>query len=1369
MHLGSEYQVRVAAWLAVEMLAGRQGLPFSPGGTVQLLRGETQESVDDLLVGTVDAKYGFIQAKRKVTFSDKRTSEFASVIDQAVRQITMKAPGNSKRPWSRDLAPETDRLLLVTGSESSKKITVVLRSVLIRARDLASGQPLSDAAVTEEEQTVLDTTASLVRHFWKSAIGKDATNQEVHSVLALLSVEMLDVEEGQHSEREAKRTLGSTIIVEADQEGAAWAAVLKACRRMIGNRSGLELDSLRQQLQADGIVFKNIAVSQKEVERHQKQSDQIDKLIDEARNGIKEYDYPRCKLLLERIERDHGSQLNAMQRFRVVTNHGFAALGLGKTGEAAKRFLEALKLQPEDERARVNEVLAFYIVGDRETALSKAEQIRALYPSSPELAYYWVLASPFSKASAEIEKELSSILLEEHKVRVALAEHAFMGRDFDTAERHAEKACLLDPAHAQAKVVLGRACMARIGEIETGGSTQALPRATLLTNAEKHTREAIRLAEIEKDKRTQVEALVLLVNILLVVGKFREASDEADRSVKLAPENSQAHMARAEAQFANGLSGEGVASLQRAYAIEPREDVAFMYGRALFARSRDNDLELAVEVLKGIDLSNVFPIARHAFALQTLQALMKAQSWIEAKRYLDNVGSLLGPENLSVLRGLLAHYEKAPEEAENHAIAAQSGINENTHFDVRVQLGQLFMLVNRPADALPLFEAAFEAGITQFDADMLLNCAAGQRRDDVVISTFRTLLKRGVKDWNTVSFGVQYLQKWVPAEAANILNDFIAANPTHRLAKLQRSVLGVMLNRSDLVNAAAADLPLIAEVPDDHIMQIIHVLRYAGNPKGAVEYAYQFLRLHFKEAQAHRALLVSMSPFDPMAAIPSTLEEVELGAAVRYDELPAGDSDWIMIEETGEPLPELKETGPLSQLAKELLGKKIGDQFVLAPGFIPRQGIIRQIVPKYVRSYNDCGDKWQIRFPEEPMLQSVHLGNKEEDVQESLDRVLQTLEKQAATEEEMRKMYNTVSTPLHVFGNWRRINAYQALLNLASSEDQPVRTSFGTDEERKGALEALKSSTTLVVDMSALATLRLLALEKVLTTGRFKFQITENSWRELRETLREEKTDGPSLSVGFQDGRRVAFEETVEFKLQRAAANKVFLELVKQYCEVTAVEEVAALPPTRRDQFEQIFGQYGSETMLLAARPDAVLWSDDLIQSHVSTTEFGTRRVWTQLLLAFLTEQNLISARERDAATAKLVGMQYHSTFFDALSFVEAVHLADAKPWEQPLKTFIKELAVPSADLRLLFPILEESLLRIYREPLLPENRCRVMTALLDAMWTNSLARRSLINLRARSARMFLLNPVGEAQFNACFDSWLKRVENPIVLSDAAL
>ena len=65
---GAAYQNRVAAWLAVEMLAESQAAPLSPGGgSIEILRAETQESMDDLLVGTSLERYTFLQAKRRIS------------------------------------------------------------------------------------------------------------------------------------------------------------------------------------------------------------------------------------------------------------------------------------------------------------------------------------------------------------------------------------------------------------------------------------------------------------------------------------------------------------------------------------------------------------------------------------------------------------------------------------------------------------------------------------------------------------------------------------------------------------------------------------------------------------------------------------------------------------------------------------------------------------------------------------------------------------------------------------------------------------------------------------------------------------------------------------------------------------------------------------------------------------------------------------------------------------------------------------------------------------------------------------------------------------------------------------------------------
>jgi hypothetical protein len=99
-----------------------------------------------------------------------------------------------------------------------------------------------------------------------------------------------------------------------------------------------------------------------------------------------------------------------------------------------------------------------------------------------------------------------------------------------------------------------------------------------------------------------------------------------------------------------------------------------------------------------------------------------------------------------------------------------------------------------------------------------------------------------------------------------------------------------------------------------------------------------------------------------------------------------------------------------------------------------------------------------------------------------------------------------------------------------------------------------------------------------------------------------------------------------------------------------------------------------------------------------------------------------------------------------------------------PLKHFVREFAAPNGDARSLLRILAELILRIYREPLFPENRSKVITAFLDALWKNPAARQGLLALRANSVRLFGINVVGTSQFNDCFDQWQKLIETPILL-----
>jgi tetratricopeptide (TPR) repeat protein len=385
-----------------------------------------------------------------------------------VRQVVDKPADGVRRPWTRELTPANDRLLLVTSSRSSEKIKVHLKDVLIRAKSLVKGQPLSDAAISDAERTVLGATTVTAMSYWNRATGAEATEQDIQNLLSLMSIQVLDMEDGEGGEREAVRTLGTQVIVDRQQEGAAWSSILQACRKMVERRSELNADELRQHLKEDGIELKSPEPSQRELQRRQVISEQIDKLIDEARDAVKQQKFGKAEMLLQRVERDHGSQLNIIQRFRILTNYGYAEIGLGRPNVGAKRFLEALDLQPDDEKAKSNEVLAYYVTGDSPTAFAKADEIRTAYPSSVVIASHWILSSPPEKTAQELEQELPSILRRDGEVCVSLAYKSLNQQDLDAATDYAERAKTAYPQKGRPCLIFADICMARLMRVEAG-------------------------------------------------------------------------------------------------------------------------------------------------------------------------------------------------------------------------------------------------------------------------------------------------------------------------------------------------------------------------------------------------------------------------------------------------------------------------------------------------------------------------------------------------------------------------------------------------------------------------------------------------------------------------------------------------------------------------------------------------------------------------------------------------------------------------------------------------------------------------------------------------------------------------------------
>lgn len=257
MQAGAGYQNQVTAWLTVKMLAERPAAPTVRRSKLTYIATESGEAVDDVLAGTDQGSFVFVQAKRRISLSTRDGSDLEGVVSQAVRQIAA-AVEPDKRPWSRALNPSSDRLLLVTSSDSPAAIRTHLRNALQRMDGLHPEQTVMDAAKNQGEEDALTDLLTLIDREWIKATGADPMLAEQRLFLKLFDVEVLDPDDGEIQEREAKTDLAANVLEDSSQEHVAWSSLVTLCGTSATRQTGFTIEGLRRSLRDDNLALKAV-------------------------------------------------------------------------------------------------------------------------------------------------------------------------------------------------------------------------------------------------------------------------------------------------------------------------------------------------------------------------------------------------------------------------------------------------------------------------------------------------------------------------------------------------------------------------------------------------------------------------------------------------------------------------------------------------------------------------------------------------------------------------------------------------------------------------------------------------------------------------------------------------------------------------------------------------------------------------------------------------------------------------------------------------------------------------------------------------------------------------------------------------------
>ncbi len=264
---GMDYQHRVSAWVAVQVLAEKSCtslLGLGVGTTLDSLQCEAEQPVDDLFVQTSSRGRIFGQAKHALDLSASRDSELASALDQFVRQFINCQEGEA---GARPLDPLRDRLVLITSSRTSQPIRRHLSESLDRLRSFPKTKPLDRALVNDAERRAVAVIRDHIKKSWRNARGTAPSVAELRELLALIHILVLDVEENEPGEREAKTLLRTAILRDPDRADGTWAGLITLSSGLAARRGGIDRAGLQQRLLEQEIRLRTTLSYQSDIAR----------------------------------------------------------------------------------------------------------------------------------------------------------------------------------------------------------------------------------------------------------------------------------------------------------------------------------------------------------------------------------------------------------------------------------------------------------------------------------------------------------------------------------------------------------------------------------------------------------------------------------------------------------------------------------------------------------------------------------------------------------------------------------------------------------------------------------------------------------------------------------------------------------------------------------------------------------------------------------------------------------------------------------------------------------------------------------------------------------------------------------------------
>lgn len=1080
-------------------------------------------------------------------------------------------------------------------------------------------------------------------------------------------------------------------------------------------------------------------------------NDLADEELDRVKSHLDAGEVEIAKFQLQKLRTRSWDQLSPRARWRWCTLRADAELRRGNNHEAAQLLLEAKGYQPDDEKAIVNEVGAYFLLNQRERAFSIAESASRAAPQSVPLYAAMIRVAATDEAACRLLSECPEAMQASPEIWVSAAVRTD-NLATATAEPIARKAAYLAPLDARSWFACGRVLLR--AELEKTDPQSPPAASGLVKGRLEEARDCFsKTLDLDKGGDPAFLGATLLgrATAHAHLGAQREAHRDVDEARRVAPSQPEVLLGVAKMEEELGREDAAVDVLRQLVMRQQDDEARFFLAMSLWNRNKLDDRAEAVQLLESIRLAG-FP-HRETAVVAITEGLIIQKRMDDARVRLREAELAL---ESCMSATLMARVEAAAgnqRESELYATRALTSISPTSSKATLRKLVPLLLTAGRLLDAANVQERLAVGGGVD-DISQLVATLGQLGRHERILELCAKARAQGVFDSYLIGWEAGLLDRYDPDAALALLHSYLPHDASPERTRLHIAHLSLRLGRLDLAENQLEHLPAVTEASAEHGAAVVAVLIGLGRQLEALEYSYDLLRRHFGEAHAHRAFrnAVMCQQDGP----PPTPSAVETGVAVKLDEqgFPA---QWYVIEDSRVPAgPVPDELAPTSALATRMVGKRVGESVALSEGVgLARTATIVEMLPKISYRFQDVMNRWQYRFPDLQEMWMVRIAEPEQTGKSAFQPLLDMLNEQRKRSANIEQYYLDNNIPIKAFAAMFRKSELHAMVHLASSETLMVRCCAGNSVEYQQAVDSVKAAVEIVLDVTALATLFLLKRFGILAKIGKRLVVTHSTLSVIRAYASDSEGDERRSGVlGLTTEGPVFHEVSAEERRAYHAYALEFLRAVEEHCAAVGCPALAAVPLEERRELEDVIGSSTLESGVIGARPGTVAWIDDGVGAVYLQQRFGTQRIWTQGLLRWLNEAGVFPDHEYADASMQLLNWRYEFTSANPAVLLAAASASEWNDQRLPLRRALEYLALDCIDAPTAAFLAAKLVADCYLHCALVESRQQLLLAVAERLAKRHNADLTLSRFAAALGPAFGLNVLGREQALRTFAAW---------------